>query len=36
MLRMKNPGQWLFDFGNADTGIVADGIVPVENFRSRV
>ena len=29
---MKNPGQWLFDFGNADAGIVADGIVTVQNF----
>ncbi len=32
MTRMNNPGQWLFDFGNADAGIVADGIVTVENF----
>ena len=29
---MNNPGQWLFDFGNADAGIVADGIVTVETF----
>ncbi len=29
---MKNPGQWLFDFGNADKRIVADGIVTVANF----
>lgn len=29
---MNKPGQWLFDFGNTDTGIVADGIVSVENF----
>jgi hypothetical protein len=29
---MKNPGQWLFDFGNADAGIIADGIVTVETF----
>ena len=30
---MTRPGQWLFDFGNADKGIVADGIVTVENFQ---
>lgn len=29
---MNNPGQWLFDFGNADAGIIADGIVTVETF----
>ncbi len=29
---MKNPGQWLFDFGDPDKGIVADGIVTVETF----
>ena len=29
---MKNPGQWLFDFGNADKRIVADGLVTVANF----
>ena len=29
---MKNPGQWLFDFGNAEAGAVADGIVTVETF----
>jgi hypothetical protein len=33
---MNNPGKWLFDFGNADAGIVAEGIVPVEKFRSKV
>ena len=32
MTRMNNPGQWLFDFGSAKAGIVADGIVTVENF----
>jgi hypothetical protein len=32
MTRMNNPGQWLFDFGNADAGIIADGIVTVETF----
>ena len=31
---MKNPGQWLFDFGNADAGIVADGIFTVKTFNS--
>ena len=29
---MKRPGQWLFDFGNASTSIVTDGIVSVEAF----
>lgn len=29
---MNNPGQWLFDFDNADASVVADGIVTVENF----
>jgi hypothetical protein len=32
MTRINNPGQWLFDFSNAEAGIVADGIVTVENF----
>lgn len=29
---MSKPGQWLFDFGNAGSGIATDGIVTVENF----
>jgi len=29
---MSNPGKWLFDFGNADAGIFADGIVTVDTF----
>jgi hypothetical protein len=29
---MSRPGQWLFDFGNADSGITVDGIITVKNF----
>ncbi len=29
---MSRPGQWLFDFGNADGAILADGIIAVVDF----